>query len=243
MFDQHQSNVHRALSAPTGMQLPLKLAAVLLLALLLTACATPRAHPEPPVPLPQPQIQEPPRQNNGAIFQSGYDVRLYEDRTARRVGDIVTVIFEEQTNARKDASAAASKGSEASLGVPTVFGRPMTVRGNPISASGSADRSFSGSGEADQSNQLRGTLTATVVSVQPNGNLVLQGQKKITLNRGDEYVTVTGVVRRDDVRPDNTISSTRVANAQISYTGTGALADASQMGWLQRIFFSVWMPM
>lgn len=217
--------------------------ATLALALLVTGCAVPRVNPEPPVPLPQPQIEVPPREINGAIFQPGHDVRLYEDRGARRVGDIVTVIFEEQTNARKDSNSSLSKSSETNLGVPVVGGRPLRVAGRPLSASANADRSFQGGGEADQSNLLRGTLTATVVAVQPNGNLVLQGQKKLTLNRGDEYVTVTGVVRRDDIGPDNTVSSTRIANAQISYTGTGALADASSMGWLQRIFFSVFMPL
>lgn len=209
-------------------------------ALLLAGCAT--APKPPPQPLPQPEIQIPPREINGSIYQSGHDVRLYDDRIARRVGDLVTVVFEESTNAKKGASTSISKDSDVDLGVPIIFGRPVTINGNPLSASASARRSFEGEGEADQSNLLKGVLAATVISVQPNGNMVIQGHKQLTLNQGDEYVTITGVIRREDVRPDNTISSQRVANAQISYTGTGQLADANRMGWLSRIFQSVVWP-
>lgn len=209
----------------------------------LSGCAVPRVNPTPPVALPQPYIEQPERQVNGAIYQSAQGVRLYEDRRARRVGDVVTVIFEEQTAASKDMSANMSRSSDAQLGVPIIGGREARIGGYPLSASASADRSFQGGGQTDQSNLLSGTLTAQVIQVQPNGNLVLQGQKKLTLNRGDEYVTVTGVIRGEDIEPNNTVSSTRIANAQISYTGTGALADASSMGWLQRIFFSVFMPL
>jgi flagellar L-ring protein precursor FlgH len=208
--------------------------------LLLAGCAT-RPAPAPEA-LPQPPIEVPPKQINGAIYQPGYDVRLYEDRIARRVGDLVTVIFEESTNAKKDASTNVSKETEIGIEAPILLGRPVTVNGNPLSASVSANREFQGEGVADQSNLFKGTLTSTVIAVQPNGNMVIQGQKKLTLNRGDEHITVTGVIRREDVRPDNTISSLRVANAQIAYTGEGAIADANTMGWLSRIFYSVVWP-
>lgn len=217
----------------------LRLAGVLA-ALTLAGCVTaPKPAPEP---LPPPTIEMPQKQVNGSIYQSGHDVRLYDDRTARRVGDLVTVVFEESTNAKKGASTSISKESDIDLGAPVIFGRPVTVNGNPISASANARRSFGGEGEADQSNLLKGVLASTVIAVEPNGNMVIQGHKKLTLNRGDEYVTVTGVIRREDVRPDNTISSQRVANAQISYTGSGQLADANRMGWLSRIFNSVIWP-
>lgn len=217
----------------------LRLAGVLA-ALTLAGCATaPKPAPEP---LPPPIIEMPQKQVNGSIYQSGHDVRLYDDRIARRVGDLVTVVFEESTNAKKGASTNITKESDIDLGAPVIFGRPVTVNGNPISASANARRSFGGEGEADQSNLLKGVLASTVIAVEPNGNMVIQGHKKLTLNRGDEYVTVTGVIRREDVRPDNTISSQRVANAQISYTGSGQLADANRMGWMSRIFNSVIWP-
>ena len=191
-----------------------KLIAPLGLTLLLAGCATP-GDPPPPQALPQPEIVAPPKQINGSIYQAGYDVRLYEDRVSRRVGDLVTVIFEEQTSATKDASTKVTKDQEIGLGVPNILGSPLEINGNPLSASVSGSRNFQGSGEADQNNLFEGTLTSQVIAVQPNGNMVIQGQKKITLNRGDEYVTITGVIRREDVRADNTISSTRVAIAPV----------------------------
>jgi len=118
----------------------------------------------------------------------------------------------------------------------------VSIGGNPFSAELQGTREFQGNGSADQRNALKGVLTAQVISVQPNGNMVIQGRKKLTLNQGDEYVVITGIIRRDDVRADNTISSTRVADAQIAYTGTGALADANSMGWLTRFFHSVIFP-
>jgi len=208
---------------------------------LLGGCASaPRL--EPPEPLPPPMVELPPKQINGAIYQAGQDMRLYEDRIARRVGDLVTVVFEEQTNASKNANTETSKDNSVGLEVPIIGGRPVTIKGNPFSASVEGTRSFEGGAKADQSNALKGTLTTQVIAVQPNGNMVIQGRKKLTLNQGDEYVVITGIIRRDDVKADNTISSTRVASAQIAYTGTGALADANTMGWLTRFFHSAVFP-
>ena len=214
---------------------------LLVSAALLGGCATYGA-PQPPQALPEPILEVAPRETNGAIYQAGHDVRLYEDRTARRVGDILTVILEEETDASKDANTQVGKQSSYALETPTLAGRPLTHQGTAIGFDIDSEQDFEGGGASSQSNALSGTLTATVVRVQPNGNLVIQGQKRLTLNRGDEYVTITGVVRADDVGPSNTVSSTRVANAQISYTGTGALADSNGMGWLSRLFMSVAWP-
>ncbi|MCP1675618.1 flagellar L-ring protein precursor FlgH [Natronocella acetinitrilica] len=210
--------------------------------MLLAGCATVPDHAREPPALPQPVVKEQPRQVNGAIFQAGRDQRLFENRTALRPGDLITIILEEETGASKQASTNVSKSSDTNIGTPQVFGRDVTVRGNPLSASASADRDFNGSGNVNQQNELTGVLTAIVVDVHPSGILVVQGQKKLTINHGDEYITLTGLVRPDDVRPDNTVSSTRVANAQVAYTGTGTLADSNRMGWMQRIFNSPLWP-
>ncbi|MCC5810659.1 MAG: flagellar basal body L-ring protein FlgH [Ectothiorhodospiraceae bacterium] len=211
------------------------------IAALLAGCASaPRTDKEPDA-FPMPVIKEEPRPVNGSIYQAGRDRRLFENRTALRPGDILTVVLEEETGASKQASTSINKSSDVNIGTPQMFGRDITVGGNPLSASANADRGFDGNGGMDQANQLSGTLTAIVVDVHPSGNLVIQGRKKLTINQGDEYLTITGLVRPDDVLPDNTVSSTRVANAQIAYTGTGALADSNRMGWLSRLFNSpVW---
>lgn len=219
------------------MRLPL----VALLLVLATGCATTRP-PEPPQPLPEPDLDMPESEVNGAIYQSGQEMRLYEDRTARRVGDVVTVLLEEETDASKDANQAMGRSATYSMPAPNIAGQTPTYKGNPLGFDINSEQDFEGGGAASQSNALSGTLSAIVTRVQPNGNLVIQGQKKLTLNRGDEYVTITGIVRRDDIGPSNTVSSTRVANARLSYTGEGALADSSSMGWLSRVFMSVIWP-
>ena len=216
---------------------------IVLGALVATGCATtePPDYKDPPS-LPEPVISEPEREQNGAIFQAGQGQRLFENRTALRQGDIITIFLDEETGASKNASTSVSKDSDVNLGAPELFGREATVGGNPLSADVSTGRGFDGSGNVDQGNELTGTLTAVVVDVHPSGNLVVQGRKKLTINHGDEYITLTGMIRPDDVAPDNSVSSERVANAQIAYTGTGTLAESNQMGWGQRILNSPLWP-
>ena len=100
----------------------------------------------------------------------------------------------------------------------------------------SGSRNFNGSGAADQSNSLSGEITVTVAQVFPNGTMLVQGQKRVTLNRGDEFIQIKGLVRMADVGIDNRVESTRVADAQIAYTGKGDVARASRQGWLSRFF-------
>ncbi|WP_313327993.1 flagellar basal body L-ring protein FlgH, partial [Stutzerimonas balearica] len=97
-------------------------------------------------------------------------------------------------------------------------------------------------GQAGQSNSLSGSITVTVSEVLPNGILAVRGEKWLTLNTGDELVRIAGLVRSDDISTDNTVSSMRVADARITYSGTGAFADASQPGWLSRFFVSPLWP-
>ncbi len=100
---------------------------------------------------------------------------------------------------------------------------------------------FTGKGEAEQSNALSGELSVTVIAVRSNGTMLVRGEKALTLNRGDEHVQLSGIVRASDIGPDNRIASTRLADARISYTGKGEIARASRQGWLQR-FFSMVSP-
>jgi flagellar L-ring protein precursor FlgH len=124
-----------------------------------------------------------------------------------------------------------------------VAGRPVTVNGTEIlSGSLSNESSFDGSGDSKQSNRLQGDITVTVVRRLSNGNLLVRGQKWININQGKEFVRLEGVVRAIDIEPDNSVPSTKVANAKISYGAKGALADANAPGLLARFFNSRWMP-
>jgi flagellar L-ring protein FlgH len=182
------------------------------------------------------------QQYNGAIYQAGTGMSLFTDNKARQVGDVLTVVLTERTNASKSANTSTEKQSELELLNPTVFGGPVTYNGQPIlNTSINSSNSFDGQGSSSQSNQLTGYISVTVADVQANGNLVVQGEKWMQLNQGREYVRLRGIVRLKDVEPNNTVDSTKVANAEIFYGGTGALNDANAQGWLGRFFNSkVW---
>ncbi len=183
------------------------------------------------------------RVSNGSIFQANHDVALFENPVAGRVGDILTIRLVENTAASKSANTTTAKETNADLGASTaVLGRPVTVNGAALSANMANSSDFKGSGSSAQSNSLVGDITVTVAKRYANGNLLVRGQKWITINQGREFVRVQGMVRSVDVQPDNTVLSTKVADASISYGGQGALADANAKGWLARFFDSPLTP-
>jgi flagellar L-ring protein FlgH len=186
---------------------------------------------EPPRPIPA-------EYNNGAIYQASYGMGLFEDYKARRVGDILTVRLVERTQARKSANTSTTKDSSAAIQTPTILGHEIPEFETSLGAS----RSFDGQGDSAQSNQLDGSITVMVADVLPNGNLVVQGEKWIRINQGEEYIRLRGIVRPVDVRADNTVFSTQIANAQVAYGGSGTLADSNSPGWLTRFFSSPIFP-
>lgn len=215
---------------------------VLLLAMLVGCSMNPPAPPDPEFAPIRPVVAVPPVSDNGTIYQQNYGMSLFSDVSAKRVGDVITVILQENTNARKSAATKTSKDSEVDLPTPSVLGQSLSLLGKPISASLSGSTAFDGKGDSAQSNSLTGRVTVTVSEVLPNGYLVVQGEKRLTLNQGAEHIKFSGVVRPADVRSDNTILSGNVANAQIIYSSSGVLADANSQGWLSRVFNSPWWP-
>ena len=184
---------------------------------------------------------------SGSIYQANRDMRLFEDRTARRVGDTVVIRLIESTAASKSATTNVNKSSNINLENPILFGASL---GNPALAASknnyattiSGERELGGEGASDQSNSLTGNVSAVVVGVSPNGNLAIRGEKMLTLNQGEEVVQISGVIRPEDVAGDNTILSSQVADAKITYAGNGALADANTISWLGRFFLSPLWP-
>jgi flagellar L-ring protein precursor FlgH len=184
-----------------------------------------------------PEPPPPATAGNGAIYQAGHDIALFENAVARRVGDTLTIRLNERTNASKSSSTTTSKSTSANLGGVTVGGRSLTYHGRDVLTAGAeGEAEFDGQGGSSQSNRLEGDITVTVAQRLPNGNLLVRGQKWIQINQGKEYVRIQGIVRPIDINPDNTISSLKVADAVISYGGTGALADANRPGLLSRFF-------
>lgn len=180
---------------------------------------------------------------DGAIYRANTDVRLFEDLKASRVGDILTVRLDEQTNASKASQTSTSKSTQATLANPVVLGRPITHKGDPVfGGSLAGENTFDGSGASSQSNSLVGDITVTVVERLANGNLRIRGEKWVTLNQGREFIQLSGTIRPNDIETDNTLLSTRIANAQITYSSKGVLAAANKMGFVSRFFNSVLNP-
>jgi flagellar L-ring protein precursor FlgH len=172
---------------------------------------------------------------NGSIFQaaSGY-APLTSGSRASMVGDVLTITLVEKTQASKSNTADTSRNGSISLTPPTTGLLSKLVSPSDVGSSGT--NAFTGKGAATQSNALSGEVTVTIAQVYPNGTMLVRGQKALTLNRGDEYIQISGIVRAADISPDNRIPSTRVADAKIIYTGKGEIARASRQGWLQRFF-------
>lgn len=211
-------------------------------ALVLSACATPKRGDAEYAPI-APLSQTGPAQHNDSIYQSGSAWYLLEDIKPRRVGDMLTVTLQEKTDAKKLADTETKKATDNEIAAATILGAPITASDRELLATKLVSTyDFKGEADTQQSNSLTGSVTVTVVEVQVNGNLVVQGEKWVTINQGDEYIRLRGIVRPSDIGPDNTISSERVANAQIQYSGEGTIANANEQGWLAKFFNSPWMP-
>ncbi len=207
--------------------------------LLLGACA---AAPDIEAPFESPVTVQPAivAAPGGGIYLANSGLTLFEDIKAGRVGDILTVRLIEQTDASKSSGTSISKSTQATLASPTVFGREVTRNGVPIlSGSISGENAFDGGGSSNQSNSLIGDITVTVVERYANGNLRIQGEKWVTLNQGREFIRLSGIIRSFDIGPDNSVVSTRVANARITYSSKGALAAANRQGLISRFFNSL----
>jgi flagellar L-ring protein precursor FlgH len=179
----------------------------------------------------------------GTIYNPAGSFDLFMDLRARAVGDILTVLLVERTDAQKEASTSTSRGTSVDTGLPIFGGRPITSNGTPILNNElSSDSSFGGQADSSQSNRLNGSITVTVADRLPNGNLRVVGEKVITINQGEEIIRLEGIVRPVDIGPQNTVLSTKVADASITYSGRGTLAASNRPGWLARFFNSPFFP-
>ncbi|WP_445402279.1 flagellar basal body L-ring protein FlgH [Zobellella sp. An-6] len=215
------------------------------LGLLLSACASTPYTPRPDDPAYAPVIpstQQEMLEPNGAIYQDYYANNLYSDIKAHRVGDIITIDLTESTRAQKRATTQQGKDSSVNINPLSLGGRPVSIGGYPIEAEMSSGNEFSGDANSNQSNSLQGSITVSVAQVLPNGNLMVQGEKWLMLNTGEEYVRLTGMIRPQDIGADNRVASTRVADARIYYGGTGDFANTQSRGWLAQFFNSPWFP-
>lgn len=193
-----------------------------------------------PNPAYAPQMAQPiapPAVANGAIFQSvnGY-APLTSGAHAARIGDLVTITLVERTQATKSNSATTGKSSSFGITPPTTG--PFSFF-SPSDIGAGGDSSFSGNGQAQQSNALTGEISVTIAEIYPNGTMLVRGEKLMTINRGEEQIRISGIIRPADISPENRVPSNRVANARITYGGSGEIATASKQGFLHRFFTSI----
>jgi flagellar L-ring protein FlgH len=185
----------------------------------------------------QPRLAAP---ANGSIYRTGFGAQaLFEDRRPRQVGDILTIVVNENINASKNSAADASRTSSAN----SVLGLVPKLLSGLVSGDQDADASgknvMSAKGGANSKNTFNGVITVTVVELLANGNLLVSGEKQMLINQGTEYIRFSGVVNPRTVGANNSVPSTQVADARIEYSAKGYIDEAQTMGWLQRVFLNV----
>ena len=203
----------------------------------LAGCGTPPSTivQQPTTARPLPLVTQAP--SNGAILQTAAFRPLFEDRSARLVGDTLTIVINEKTQAGKKGSSSGSKTGAIDSSISTVVGLPLKMfQGLGVTADSS--NQYDDDSAVNSSNTFNGSVTVTVVEVLPNGNLVVAGEKQIALDKGTEYIRLSGVVQPDSIRAGNTVSSTKVADARIEYRTTANFDKAEMMSWMARFFLS-----
>ena len=206
--------------------------------LLSSGCMAPTAKPDDPYYAPVlPRTPLPAAQNNGSIYQAANSRPLFEDRRARFVGDTITVKITENPRATKSASNTLDRTGTQTGQITSFAGLPVAGLSG-LSLNGTSTTSFSGKGEAANNATFSGNITVTVIDVLPNGNLLVSGEKQISIGAEQEFVRVSGVVNPAFVDFSNSVESAKIADARIEYKSSGQLADGQVMGWLARFFLS-----
>jgi len=191
----------------------------------------------------EPGTPPPDFRTSGAVQYARFGTSLFSDRRAMQIGDIITVNLAERTQASKDADTSISKSQDVQFNAGTLMGAPVPIDHHSLETDLTQDRDFEGQSESSQSNSLTGAITVSVIEVMPNGLLRVRGEKWLQLNRGKEYIRLTGILRQEDVAPDNTVASSKLADVRIGYSGTGEFAQANNMGWLGKFFNGSWWPL
>lgn len=174
---------------------------------------------------------------NGAIYQAAYARPLFEDRRARYVGDTLTITITENTSASTKSNNKLDKSNTMTASVDGMSRLPgKSALGLGLDATSST--AFSGKGEAGNTNVFTGTMTATVIEVLPNGNLLVSGEKQLAIGAEQEFIRVSGVVNPSTIDSTNTVQSARIADARIEYKSAGQISDGMVMGWMARFFLS-----
>lgn len=186
----------------------------------------------------RPQVQPVQAASNGTIYQLAAYRPLFEDRRARQVGDTLTIAINEKTQASKKASSNGEKTGSVKTSIGNISGLPLKMlQGLGVTAESS--NTYDDKSEINSGNNFTGNVAVTVVEVLPNGNLVVAGEKQIALDKGTEFIRLSGVVQPDTILAGNTVPSSKVADARFEYRTSANFDKAELMNWLGRFFLSV----
>lgn len=225
--------------------------------LLLSGCAKPDVTPEAMVPgrgyqkeLEEYRVRDLAAQkpNPSLWVEVGSRGTLFLDYKGRNVGDIVIVKIVEQSSASNSISTATSKSNAYNAGVNNLMGLPLSLGMNNLLGAGaltptldaSTENSFTGKGSKQKNDQVKATVATRILEILPSGNLVIEGHREIIVDQEKQVITLRGIVRQKDIDATNTVESTSIADAQISYSGNGVLSDSNKKGWLANAIDWVW---
>ena len=174
---------------------------------------------------------------------------LFGDDKAKRVGDIITVTINESATSTQSATTDTAKSTELDMQTKNVLGLPSNLgvqnflgmgTGLDPTVSASVNNSNQGSGSVTRNGTLTGTISALITEILPSGNFKIEGRRSVTVNHEEQIMVLRGVIRPQDINFDNTIASISIADASISLTGEGVVADEQRKGWLAKILSKVW---
>ncbi len=185
-----------------------------------------------------------PRAHGGSLYAG--NAGMFEDDVARRVGDIVVINIDEREVASRDATTKLAQSDKAEYGLPAAVGLLSALQGkypdlDPKALFASTkDMQFAGGGQIARSGKLVATLPVRVAQVLPNGDLYVEGSKIVMVGTEEHHLYISGIVRHQDLADDDTVPSSRLAEAEIEYTGRGDVSDQQRRGWLSRILAKAW---
>lgn len=191
-------------------------------------------------------IEKKKQNEDGSLFRDeSYLNSLFSDQRAKKIGDILLVRIVEVSQASEKASTDTSRSSSINAGISNLFGLEVNPQSrlfsNPSKLIGaSGDSKYTGEAETTRSGSLSATLTAKVIDVLPNGNLVIEGRREIYINHEKKEIILSGVIRPRDIASDNSILSTQIADARIIYKGVGIVSEKTKPGWALRLFDLIW---
>jgi flagellar L-ring protein precursor FlgH len=219
----------------------MKQATIILIIMLMTGCVQSTDIRKP---LPEQNMVRPvPSYGGGSLWQNASS-GLVEDMKARRVGDIVTVVITEQASASKEASTDTKRSSSAGASMNNLLGLENKGIFNSMDLSNlikaGYDSTYDGSGKTTRNENLQASITARIMEVLPNGNLMIEGRRNVKVNNEDQEIVLEGTVRPRDIGANNVVNSIHIADARISYTGKGVVSDRQRPGWLMTLLEKVW---